>query len=130
MSRTILNNNIYDRFLILSISLPDSVYPNHLPSNQIQDEFWPNSYHYKFDNNTGGAARIDRTIWQAHRLKALPTKSDPVLLDSVILPIPIESLRFRTSLDTVTLSEPEHFQPDDEETSNRQPAINWIHHNN
>ena len=74
MSRTILNNNMYDRFLILSISLPDSAYPT-LPSNQIQDDVWPANYQYELDNNTGRTTRIQGTIWQAHRLKALPTKN-------------------------------------------------------
>ena len=50
-------------------------------------------------------------------------KFDPVLLDSVILPTPIKSLRFRTSLDTVTWSEPEHFHPDDEGYINLKRSI-------
>ena len=117
MSRSTLNNHLFDRFLVLSIGLPDSAYPT-LPSNQIQDDVWPDSNQYELDNDTGRTTRIQGTIWQAHRLKALPTKSNPVLLDSIILPTPIESLRFRTSLDTVNWSEPEHFHPDDNEFIN------------
>ena len=100
MSKSILSNNLFDRFLILSISLPDSAYPA-LPSNQIQDDVWPANYQYELENNNGRTTRPQGTIWQAHILKAIPIKSNPVLLDSVILPTPIESLRFRTSLDTV-----------------------------
>ena len=80
MCRTVLANNMYERCLILSSSLPDSAFPNQLPSNQIQDKIWPDSYQYKYASNSGRTTRVHETIWQAHRLKAIPTNSDPVLL--------------------------------------------------
>ena len=95
ISKSVLNNNLYDRLLILSIKLPDSAYPD-LPEDQIQEDRWPNSYQYEIDANTGRSMRPQGIIWQAHRLKSLAIRSNPTLLDLVILPTPTESLRFRS----------------------------------
>ena len=56
MSRSVLNKNLFNRFLILSISLPDSAYPV-LPCDQIQDDVWPANYQYELDNDTGRTKR-------------------------------------------------------------------------
>ena len=38
MSRTILNNNMYDTFLILSISLPDSACKNKETDEKVKQQ--------------------------------------------------------------------------------------------
>ena len=38
-------NNMTDRFLILSISLPESAYPSNLAPSRIQDILWPDTRH-------------------------------------------------------------------------------------
>ena len=42
-------NNMTDRFLILSVSLPESAYPSNLAHSRIQDIFWPDTYQYEYD---------------------------------------------------------------------------------
>ena len=125
MSYNIQANNMFERFLILSISLPDTAYPNHLPSSRIQDMIWPDTYQYEYDVSSRTTKKIHGTIWQAHRLKAIPTKSDPILLESVIIPPPIESLRFRTSYENLTWSEPANFHPDDEGNMSLKQTANY-----
>ena len=113
ISKNTLNNNLYDRLLILSIKLPDSSYPN-LIEEQVQEDRLPNSYQYDTDTNSGRSIRPKGCIWQTHRLKSLAIKLIPTLLDSVILPTPTETLRFRASTDSgVSWTVPQHFFPDD-----------------
>ena len=93
--------------------MPDSSYPN-LIEDQVQEDRWPNSYQYDTDTNSGRSIRPKGCIWQTHRLKSLAIKSIPTLLDSVILPTPTETLRFRASTDGgVSWTVPQHFFPDD-----------------
>ena len=48
-------------------------------------------------------------------MKQLAIKTNPILVDSVTLPTPTESLRFRASTNSgVSWTEPQHFHPDDQ----------------
>ena len=118
-------NNMTDRFLILSISLPENAYPSHLAHSRILDIPWPDTYQYEYDVSSRTHKIPLGTIWQAHRLKAIPTKSDPILLESIIIPTPIESLRFRTSFDNAIWSEPANFHPDDEGNMSLKQTANY-----
>ena len=82
-------NNMTDRFLILSVSLPESAYPSNLAHSRIQDIFWPDTYQYEYDVSSRTHKIPPGTIWQAHKLK----------LESISIPTPMESLRFRSSFD-------------------------------
>ena len=113
ISKNTLVNNLYERLLILSIKLPEAEYPD-LSIEQIREDRWPSSYHYETDTETGTAIRPRGSIWTTHRLKSLAIKSIPVLLDSVTLPTPTDTLRFRESSNGgLTWNEPQHFSPDD-----------------
>ena len=93
ISKNTLVNNLYERLLILSITLPEAEYPDLSP-DQIREDRWPTTYHYDTNTETGTAIRLRGSIWATHRLKSLAIKSIPVLLDMVTLPTPTELLRF------------------------------------
>ena len=62
MSKNIQANNMFERFLILSISLPETAYPSHLPSSRIQDQIWPDTYQYEYDVSSRTTKKIQGTI--------------------------------------------------------------------
>ena len=113
ISKTTLVNNLYERLLVLSITLPESEYPDLSPEH-IREDRWPATYHYDTNTETGTVIRPRGSIWATHRLKALAIRSIPVLLDSVKLPTPTETLKFRESFNHgITFNEPQHFFSDD-----------------
>ena len=113
VSKNTSQDSLFDRLLILSISLPEVEQPDIHPS-QICAEKWPSTYYYDTDVEDGTVNRLRGSIWATHKLKALASKATPLLLETITLPTPTELLRFRQSTNEgTTWSDPQHFSIDD-----------------
>ena len=113
ISKNLSQDSLFDRLLILSISLPVVEQPDIHP-NQIYTEKWPSSYYYDTNVEDGTILRLRGSIWATHKLKPSASKAIPLLLDTIILPTPTELLRFRQSANEGdTWSDPDHFSIDD-----------------
>ena len=112
VSKNHSQDSLFDRLLILSISLPVVEQPDIHP-DRIWTEKWPSSYYYE-NLEDGTLNRLRGSIWATHKLKPSASKAIPLLLDTIILPTPTELLRFRQSENEGdTWSDPEHFSIDD-----------------
>ena len=112
VSKTTSQDSLFDRFLILSISLPIVEQPDIHP-DRIWTEKWPSYYHYE-NLEDGTLNRLRGSIWATHKLKPASSKATPSLLDTITLPTPTELLRFRISKNEGDpWSDPAHFAIDD-----------------
>ena len=112
VSQSTSQDSQFDRFLILSISLPIVEQPDINP-DRIWTEQWPSCYHYE-NREDGTRNRLRGSIWATHKLKPASSKATPLLLDTITLPTPTELLRFRISHhEGDPWSDPAHFAIDD-----------------
>ena len=104
VSKNHSQDSLFDRLLILSISLPVVEQPDIHP-DKIWTEKWPSSYYYDTNVEDGTINRLRGSNWATHKLKPSASKAIPLLLDTISLPTPTELLRFRQSKTKETLGQ-------------------------